>query len=125
MNPVTRRLLEDIDDPDLADFALAWDAYEECAVGIFRAGAALPDEARRFEALRLAAAQGLDPWEVPLEPHWKTLDRPPQESPFRTVLAVERPDVAGNWPMMRALPAAREALNLLLLARAVSPDRGA
>jgi hypothetical protein len=62
-------------------------------------------------------------WADVLERHWREvlIDRIPlRSSPFEDVLAVsEAAGVIGNWDLMRTLPAAREALNGLLLVRAV------
>lgn len=125
MNPVTRRLLDDIDDPALADFALAWDAYEEALIRLFRDPPQSPPEAERFEELRRSLADRLPGWERELEPHWQATfiqGAHPDVSPFETALHVQGAQVAGNWTVLRALPAAREALNTLLLERAVESD---
>ena len=123
MNPVTRRLLEHIADPDLADFALAWDGHEERIVQIYRAGACSPSQAEVFAERRQALLQGHDRWADALESHWRDvlIDRVPlQASPFARVLTVSEAErVIGDWELMRTLPAAREALNGLLLERAV------
>ena len=123
MNPVTRRLLERIADPDLADFALAWDELEEQIVRIYRAGTCPTDEAKVFTERRQTLVEGYDRWAAALEPHWKRalIDRAPRpSSPFDRMLAITNPqDIIGHWELMRTLPAAREALNGLLLERAV------
>ena len=123
MNPVTRQLLERIADPDLADFAMGWDALEEQVVAIYRAGGCPPDAAAAYAALRKKLMRDHGRWAGALEPHWRAVlvDRAPlQSSPFERVLAVsEAAGVVDNWELMRTLPAAREALNNLLLERAV------
>jgi hypothetical protein len=123
MNPVTRRLLDDVDDPELAAFALAWDALEECLVQIYRAADCPPELATRHAELRASVESGLDAWEPALQPHWMATrinGAPPSESPFLSVVAVHRAGaVVGDRDLMRTLPAAREALNHLLLERAV------
>ena len=127
MNPVTRRLLDDIDDPGLAEFALAWDEFEDGLVRLFRGDALTAPEERRLDEVRQALPRRLDRWENMLVPHWKATridGATPSQSPFRIVLAVERADLPGNRPVMRALPAAREALNMLLLERAARSDVG-
>ena len=121
MNPVTRRLLDEIDDPQLAAFALAWDELEECLVGIYRDRTCSPRVERRYADLRSSAEKGLGKWEKALRRHWlatRINGTPPAQSPFRSVVAVQRPgDVIDDRAMMRTLPAAREALNNLLLER--------
>jgi hypothetical protein len=121
MNPVTRRLLDEIDDPALAEFALAWDEYEEHFVGVFREGGFAPAEAAGFDDLRRATQHRLRNWEPALEQHWRATRIEgvhPEVSPFRTALAVDPASIPTNRAALRALPAAREALNMLLLERA-------
>ena len=119
MNPVTRSLLENIDDPDLAEFAMAWDALEEQIVRIYRAGACLPAEAIAFKR-GLPTAFGLyRRWAEALAPHWRAVSvegAPVERDPFDCILHIGgAKEVIGNWSLMRTLPAAREALNHLLL----------
>jgi hypothetical protein len=116
MNPVTRRLLDDIDNPDLADLALGWDRLEERIVRIYRTGACSPEEAAAYAADRNSLQPGIRRYERALEPHWKL--SPVAVDPFQAVLAVDDGRaVVANWELMRLLPAAREALNGLLLER--------
>lgn len=121
MNPVTRRLLDDIDDPELADFALAWDAFEEMIVRIYRAGGSSPEEAEVFADRRRAIQQAVDGWDAALDPYWRPVgvDRAlAPESPFRGILRVENAgEIVGNWDLLRLLPPARDALNGLLIDR--------
>lgn len=121
MNPVTRRLLDSINDPELAAFALAWDELEECLVRIYRQGACQPEDEKRHAELRPLLQRHMGRWERALEPHWRATridGTPPERSPFRIVLAPRRARaVIENRPLMRILPAAREALNHLLLER--------
>ena len=121
MNPVTRRLLDEIDDPDLAAFALAWDSFEECLVRIYRDGDCPPDLEQRHAELRATVERDLGVWEEDLRPFWLATridGAAPAQSPFRMVVAARRPhDVIGNRDLMRTLPAAREAINHLLLER--------
>ncbi len=124
MNPVTRSLLENIDDPDLAQFAMAWDALEEQIVRIYRTGACPPAEAAAFDRSLPSTAMSYRRWAEALAPHWRAVSIegvPVDEDPFARILRTgEAKDVIGNWPLMRTLPAAREALNHLLLERAVA-----
>jgi len=121
MNPVTRRLLDAIADPELAAFALAWDEFEECLVRIYRQGASQPEDDKRHAELRPLLLRQLGRWERALEPHWRATridGSPPERSPFRAVLALRHARaVIENLHLIRVLPAAREALNHLLLER--------
>jgi hypothetical protein len=126
MNPVTRRLLDEIDDPDLAEFALAWDGFEELVVRLYRKGKDTPDEAEQYSRRRQSVRQVIQRWLEELEPYWKATQVdgvPPRQSPFLDILTVEEArGVVGNWELMRRLPAAREALNHLLLDRGAQPQ---
>ena len=131
MNPVTRRLLDEIDDPELAAFATAWDSLEECLVWIYREGSCPPELEQHHDGLRSSLERDLRVWEEDLRPLWQATridGAAVRRSPFRTVLAARRPrDVVGNRNLMRTLPAAREAINHLLLergARSESEDPG-
>jgi hypothetical protein len=118
MNPVTRRLLDDIDDPELAEFALAWDAFEEMVVRIYRAGGCSPEEADAFAGRRRSIQQALDRWDRELDPYWEHRSTAEPESPFREILRVEHAEgIVGNWDLLRLLPPTREALNGLLIDR--------
>jgi hypothetical protein len=123
MNPVTRRLLGEIADPELAAFALAWDEFEENLVRIYRESACPPELEKRHAELRPLLQRHMGRWERVLEPYWRATridGAPPERSPFRAVLALRQARaVVENRPLMRILPAAREALNHLLLERGV------
>jgi hypothetical protein len=121
MNPVTRRLLDEIDDPELAAVALAWDRFEEQIVFLYRTGACTAEEAEEYGRGRRSVQQSIGRWTKDLEPCWKATrvdGAPLRQSPFLVILGVEEArGVLGNWDLMRLLPAAREALNYLLLER--------
>jgi len=119
VNLVTRSLLDRIADPALAEFALAWDELEELIVQTYRRGDCPPEDARRLTDLRRSLQRQIEPLEHALEPHWRPTridGEPVGSSPFREILAVDPPEAfIGNWHVLRLLPAAREALNHLLL----------
>lgn len=129
MNPVTRRLLDQVADPDLAEMALAWDALEEKIVSIYRAGVCPQADALAFEQRRGAASQALRRWTEALEPHWRAStingERTLQD-PFVLVLGLPSAgDILGNRDLLRTLPSAREAINHLLMERMeADPTRG-
>lgn len=123
MNPVTRHLLDRIDDPELADFALAWDALEEIVVEIYRAGAGSEELQDSFEQRRLTCRRLQPRFADALRPHWRAArvdGTPLVEDPFAHVLALPGATaVVENRDLLRILPPAREALNRLLLSRTV------
>ncbi len=124
MNPVTRHLLENIDDPDLAEFAMTWDALEEQIVRLYRTGACPPAEAAAFDRSLSSTVASYPRWAEPLARHWRAASvdgAPADEDPFGRILRIGgAKDVIRNRSLMRTLPAAREALNHLLLERAAA-----
>lgn len=58
-------------------------------------------------------------WEMVLRPYWQQTQaggRPTQADPFRLLLDVAKPaDILGDWNLMQHLPAAREAINQLII----------
>lgn len=123
MNPVTRHLLDRIDDPELADFALAWDELEEVIVEIYRTAASTPSLRQAFDQRRSSCARLHPQFRAALVPHWQAAQREGRalsRDPFdRVFLLTGAAEVIDNLELLRDLPPAREALNGLLLERAV------
>lgn len=121
MNPVTYGLLQQLNDPQLTAFATDWDAVTELVIEIYQQKSlSVEQQARFFEAQeRLQASYpGLA---AELEPHWRAA-RVKGElvvgDPFLAVLnKPSAKEFVENWDAMRVLPAAREALNMMLMER--------
>lgn len=121
MNPVTHGLLQQLNDPRLTAFATDWDAVTELVIEIYQQKSlSVEQQARFFDAQErlLAAYPALA---VELEPHWRVA-RVKGElvvgDPFLAVLnKASAKEFVENWDAMRTLPAAREALNMLLMGR--------
>ena len=122
MNPVTRRLLDRVADPELAELAQAWDALEEKIVSIYRAGVCSKADELAFEQRRRAASRAVLRWTDALEPHWRASTIRGErvlEDPFALVLSLENAaTIPGNRDLLRTLPSSREAINGLLIERA-------
>ncbi|MCL4256927.1 MAG: hypothetical protein KJZ53_00200 [Anaerolineales bacterium] len=121
MNPVTQSLLKQLNDPQLTAFAIDWDAVTELVIEIYQQKSlTVEQQARFFEAQeRLQTAY---PALAPeLEPFWRTARIKGElvvGDPFLAVLSKpSAKEFVENWDAMRTLPAAREALNMLLMAR--------
>jgi hypothetical protein len=122
MNPVTRNLLQNIDDPDLAEFAMAWDALEEQIVRIYRAGDCLPAEAAAFDRSLPSTTASYRRWAGALATHWQavSIDGVPVDEDLRSHPRHQRGEGCHrNWPLMRTLLRAR-GVESLALERAVA-----
>jgi len=121
MNPVTHGLLQQLSDPILTAFATDWDTVTELVIEIYQQKSlTVEQQARFFEAQeRLQATYPTLAAE--LEPHWRTARIKGEfvvGDPFLAVLSKpSAKEFVENWDAMRTLPAAREALNMLLMAR--------
>lgn len=119
MNPFTSFLSRRLHDPSLTDFIAHWDRLERLVVAVYKRQQALPVDEAEWAALR--------PWLLSHYPHWQPALAPlwPQTlvggqlaaaDPFAALLTpASAAAFVHNWPAMQTLPAAREALNQLLL----------
>lgn len=128
MNPYTRSLLKELEDPDLHAWVEAWDELESLVVEVYRAQAAGPDDDRDYQRLREALRRDYESWRPALEPHWDGLKAGGEEldrDPFWALLEPERvTEFVENWQAMQTLPAAREALNNYLIERIEAGEEG-
>ncbi len=121
MNPVTRRLVDQLGERRIARFVARWDALEALVIRVYREKAASPHDETAYARLRRWLHRRYAGRQDALRPYWQAAtinDRPLTEDPFLCLLAVER--AAGfvdNWPAMQTLPAARQALNEWLVDR--------
>lgn len=121
-NPFSRflRAQDDRPRPDVDAFVAAWDRLETLVIAIYRAGAADAADEADFAALRTELEERYPALAADLAPHWPGVRGADGADPFRLLLEVPRAAAfAGNRAALRALPAAREALNrwLVVLAR--------
>jgi len=119
VNPFTASLLARIPDPPLAAFVEAWDALEALIARVYRAGAATAGDETEHRRLRAWLAVHYPERRDALAAYWPLARigrQPARADPFAALLAAE--SAAGfvdNWAAMQTLPAAREALNRLLV----------
>ena len=121
MNPVTRALLKQLGDRQLDVFAEDWDHLESLVVEIYRQKSLSFAQQENFfqlqERLRECYAQLREELAL-FWPHTKIRGEPVTADPFAALIGVQAAqEFVGNWDAMRTLPAAREALNQLLMAR--------
>jgi hypothetical protein len=121
MNPATRALLNQLDDPAFANFIEGWDQLEGLLVHIHRANTATAEEEAEFKGLRQRLKGHYLLWKDDLSEFWprtRVSKQHTRRDPFQRILETED---AGrfvvDWALMQTLPAAREAINLYLVSR--------
>jgi hypothetical protein len=129
VNPVTNQLLSQERDARLRGWVRAWDQLEATAIEVYRHGSAGWRQRRRFHRARQRLLRDYPAYRAELARHWDGLlaaGEPLDADPFAALLGVESAAMfAGNWRAMQLLPAAREAVNGLLLARIERGDPSA
>lgn len=121
MNPVTRGLLKQLNDSELDAFVESWDALEVLVVEIYKQKSLSFSQQEDFFRLQ----EGLTPRYAALEtelgrywPATKIKGELVTTDPFRTVIGKgSAREFVENWDAMKTLPAAREALNQMLMAK--------
>jgi hypothetical protein len=120
MNPFTRFLRQWTDDKGLHKLVEHCDALEALVVRVYKMGEATPADEAEYQALRRWLQANYTSWEATLRPYWQQATvqgTRVQTDPFKALLRAERAaDFVGDWSAMQRLPAAREALNRLVLA---------
>lgn len=119
MNPFSKSLLAGAANADLAELVGHWDVLEALVIRVFRGKAATDADALAWRNTRAWLRVAMPRWDAALAPHWagrKIGGQPATQSPFDDLLVpAEATGFAGNLRAMQTLPAAREALNLLIL----------
>ena len=119
MNPFRRLFVRHDHYRDLRKFVQQWDELEELLINIYKAGAASPAETRAHAEIRSQLRRAYSHWQVQLHEYWKETRAAGEivkDDPFLQLLAIEQADdFIDDWRGMQTLPAAREALNQLLL----------
>ena len=119
MNPYTRHVLRRSGRPELTALVEAWDAVEALVIRVYRRGSAGPGDETEYRRLQRAVRMELGVWRDGLSPLWRSATiggKPAEHDPFDAVLG--RPSAAAfvaDWAAMQTLPAARQALNSLIL----------
>ena len=120
-NPFTQSLAARLQTPAFQDFIAHWDALEQLVIRVFRSKAATPADETQHTPLRAWLHEHYAEWREALEPHWrqsKMAGKLAVVDPFALLMQIETAaGFVGQWPAMQALPAAREALNRLILER--------
>lgn len=121
MNPFSRFLQQWTQDKDLHTFVEHCDALEALVIRVYKAGEASGADEAEYQALRRWLHANYPAWEPELRPLLNAVQAKDKGSfvdPFEAIIDVEHAaDFVGNWPVMRQLPTAREALNRLIMKR--------
>lgn len=119
MNPFTRFLSQWSANPQFDEFVAQWDEVEALAIRVYKAGTAAAEETALYAAARPWLMRQYPRWEARLRPFWqaaKVAGTVEHTDPFLTILDRETAaDFVGDWTALQYLPAAREALNRLLV----------
>lgn len=120
MNIFTRFLSQFSGDSSLGAFVARWDVVEEVVVRAYRGGEVTAEDGALYLEARGWLRDHYGGWAARLRPYWQnskvggTLEH---GDPFLFLLAYEEAaDFVDNWSAMQHLPAAREALNGLIVA---------
>jgi hypothetical protein len=118
-NPFTKAIAAALRQRKLASFITHWDAVEALVIRVYRGKAATDADVAEYAALKLRAGEAYLALRTSLDPLWRQANvggAAAAEDPFDALLS--RPSATAfvnDWAAMQALPAAREALNRLVL----------
>lgn len=119
VNPYTRHVLRQSGRPELTALVAAWDAVEALVIRVYRGGSAGPGDETEYRRLQSALRIELGLWRDELTPLWRSATiggKPAEYDPFDAVLGrASAAAFVADWAAMQTLPAARQALNSLIL----------
>ncbi|MGF1504654.1 MAG: hypothetical protein GYB64_15655 [Chloroflexi bacterium] len=128
MNPITQKILVDLDDPTLTEFVGGWGALEQLVIIVYRGSKARRTLVRKHRQIRRQLQEQYPDYAEVLAPYWAQATiggEPASEDPFEALLAVENArGFIDNWAIMQTLPAVRQAINEWLVDR-LAAKRGA
>lgn len=119
MNLFTRFLRQWLHDPDLEQLVEHWDALEALVIRVYKGGKATEADEAEYQTLRSWLEANYPAWQKQLHSHWRRArvgGKPAATDPFlRLFTPPSAAAFVGDWEAMQHLPAAREALNALVL----------
>ena len=122
MNPFTRFLSQFSRRRNTAldAFIARWDTLERLVIRVYKEDAVTAEDQRLFDENWPWLLQNYTIWQAALASYWPTTlvgGVPAPQDPFLRLLRVVGPEAFRNdWEAMQYLPAAREALNQMLVA---------
>jgi hypothetical protein len=118
-NPYTHSLAQGTAAADLRAFIELWDRLEALVIAVYRGKSADPAELAEYDTILPPLRRHYSANAARLRPHWRqaTVEgRPLEDDPFESLLEADTAArFIDNWAAMQQLPAAREAINRLLL----------
>lgn len=121
MNLFTRFLRQWNKDKDLERLIEHCDALEALVIRVYKGGEAKAADEAEYHALRSWLRANYPEWQDELQPLWrkaKVAGVAATKDPFlRLIEAESASEFVGDWEAMQNLPAAREALNSLVLSK--------
>lgn len=125
MNPFTHFLARYVLRRPLHQFINHWDALEALVIQVYKTGAVTATDEATYQQVRAWMQRHYAAWEEALRPHWQVAQaggEPVSQDPFRLLIRPEKATAfVGNWAALQTLPAAREALNRLIMAERDRP----
>lgn len=135
MNPYSRSLIKrllskrdqsrrgqpSLVDQDLAEFVDRWDRLEVLVIQVYKSRIVSAEDESEHREVFDWLRQRYPEWQPVFEPYWlatKIAGKPTTDDPFLFLLSHQGAgEFVRNSQAMKTLPAAREALNQLLIAR--------
>ncbi len=121
MNPVTGALIKELKDPEWSAFAKDWDILNDLIIEIFKQKSLSFEQQELFFEVQERLRQRYPKFAAELEPFWRAAKIKGEvitSDPFQALFGKQSArEFVENWEAMRTLPAAREALNEMLIAR--------
>jgi len=121
MNPVTQALLKQVNDPALQAFVQDWDTLNDLVIEIYQQKSKSFDQQELYFEVRERLRKSYAGLAAQLAPFWKKVKIKGElvtNDPFLALIGKRSAkEFVENWEVMKTLPAAREALNEMLMAR--------
>lgn len=121
MNPVTQALLKELKDPELNNFVGDWDTLNDLIIEIFKQKSTTFEQQETYFQVQEKLQTSYAKLKEQLEPFWRASrvkDGLSVGDPFAALIEKRSAkEFVENWDAMRTLPAAREALNQMLMAK--------
>ncbi len=121
MNPVTQALLKELKEPELDKFVEDWDTLNDLIIEIYKQKSLSFEQQEIFFEVQERLRNVYPDLATELEPFWRKAKIKGELStsdPFQRLIGKRSAkEFVENWKAMKTLPAAREALNEMLMAR--------
>jgi hypothetical protein len=121
VNLFTRFLSQSLPDGDLRQFIAHWDALESLIIHTYKTKQVTAADEAEYGQIRQWFGRNYAHFQSALTPLWQATQiggAPAQQDPFQRLTSAKKLTAfRDDWAAMQALPAAREALNRLIMQR--------